>query len=151
MANGQWHLKRWQLWQQEEEKEKGKEKHRSKEEQKGQGQKGREQGKKGQEKISLPYRTCTRHLQTKGEIMPLCVDFLAAVMSLDRTQEQKDHYKSKRVMCAGSTYLQRSTFLPWFCMSISWGQRGSNTASYMVSHQWILPNVSSNIVPYIWR
>ena len=55
----------------------------------------------------------------------LCVDFLAAVMSLDRTQEQKDHYKSKCVMCAELTYLQRSTLLPWFCMSISWGQRGS--------------------------
>ena len=44
--------------------------------------------------------------------MLLCVDFLAAVTSLDRTQEQKDHYKSKCVMCAESTYLQRSTFAP---------------------------------------
>ena len=52
-GDGQRHLKRWQRWQQEEEKDKGKEKHRSKEEQKGPGQKGRKQGQKGQETISF--------------------------------------------------------------------------------------------------
>ena len=44
--------------------------------------------------------------------MLLCVDFLAAVMSLGRTQEQQDHYKSKCVMCAKLAYFAAIFFPP---------------------------------------
>ena len=101
-----------------------KEKHRSKEAQKGPGQKGQSKDKKDKKQLA-PVQDLYQASPNERRKKLLCVDFLAAVMSLDRTQEQKGHYKSKCVMCAELTYLQRSTFFPWFCMSISWGQRGS--------------------------
>ena len=72
------------------EKEKGKEKPRSKEEQSGQGQEGKEQEQKGQETIRFrtePVPGISKQAAKKC----CCVDFLAAVSSPDKIQEQKNH------------------------------------------------------------
>ena len=68
--------------------------HRSKEEQKGQDSKVESKDKKDKKQLAS-VQNLYQASPNEWQKMLLCVDFLAAVMSLDRTQERKDHHKSK--------------------------------------------------------
>ena len=150
-GDGQRHLKRWQRWQKEDEKEKGKEKHRSKEEQKGPGQKGRKQGHKGQETIS--FRSEPVLGISKRTAKKCCCVLIFSLLSWILTEP-----KNKRITTNPSAWcvcwidLFAAIYFPPLILHEHFlGPTWLHTACHMVSHQWILPNVSSNIVPYIWR
>ena len=135
-----------------------KEKHRSKEAQKGPGQKGKSKDKKDKTQLAPVQNLYQASPNERRKHVAVCWFSRCCHESWQNPRTKGSLQIQVRDVCWIDLFAA-IYFPPLILHEHFLGPTWLHTASHMVSHQWILPNVSSNIipnivpniVPYIWR